>query len=67
MFQSDVLGNERDKLISGEVKAGNWPISKNILIRESFTLFLIYTYDITDKIKRNIVRSSYTVNVFDGK
>jgi hypothetical protein len=36
LFQCELLGKERDKLISGVSKTDNWPLSKSRLIHEHF-------------------------------
>jgi hypothetical protein len=46
LFQCELLGKERDKLISGVAKTDNWPISKNRLIREHFKSFSKFIHEI---------------------
>jgi hypothetical protein len=47
IFQCELLGKERDKLILGIAKTDNWPISKNRLIREHFKTFSNFIHKIS--------------------
>jgi hypothetical protein len=47
IFQCELLGKERDKLILGVAKTDNWPIGKNGLIREHFKLFSKFSHEIS--------------------
>jgi hypothetical protein len=40
IFECELLGKERDKLVSGVSKTANWPLSKRILIQEHFQPFV---------------------------
>jgi hypothetical protein len=39
LFQCELLGKERDKLILGVAKTDNWPLRKSRLISEHFQSF----------------------------
>ena len=47
IFQCELLGKERDKLISGVSKTDNWPLSKNRLISEHFKSFSKFIHEIS--------------------
>jgi hypothetical protein len=47
LFQCELLGKERDKLISGVSKSANWPLSKSRLIREHYQLFSKFIHEIS--------------------
>jgi hypothetical protein len=47
IFQCELLGRERDKLISGVAKTDNWPISRNRLILEHFKSFSKFIHEIS--------------------
>jgi hypothetical protein len=47
IFQCELLGKERDKLILGVAKTGNWLISKNRLIREHFKSLSKFIHEIS--------------------
>jgi hypothetical protein len=47
LFQSELLGKERDKLISGVSKTDNWPLSKSRLILEHFQSFFKFIHEIS--------------------
>jgi hypothetical protein len=49
IFQCELLGKERDKLILGVANTDNWPISKNRLIREHFKSFSKFIHEISLK------------------
>jgi hypothetical protein len=46
IFQCELWGKERDKLIFGVAKTDNWPIRKNRLIREHFKSFSKFIHEI---------------------
>jgi hypothetical protein len=47
IFQCELLGKERDKLISGVSKTDNWPQSKNRLMRDHFQSFYKFIHEIS--------------------
>jgi hypothetical protein len=47
LFQCELLGKERDKLISGVSKTDNWPLSKSRLIREHYQSFSKFIHEIS--------------------
>jgi hypothetical protein len=47
LFQCDLLGKERDKLISGVLKTDNWPLRKSRLISEHYQSFSQFIYEIS--------------------
>jgi hypothetical protein len=47
IFECELLGKERDKLISGVSKTDNWPLSKRRLIKEHFQPFVKFIHDIS--------------------
>ena len=47
LFQCELLGKERDKLILGVSKTDNWPLSKNRLISEHFQPFSKFIHEIS--------------------
>ena len=47
IFQCEILGKERDKLISAVSKTDNWPISKNTLISEYVKSFSKFIHEIS--------------------
>jgi len=47
IFQCELLGKERDKLISGVSETDNWPISKNRLISEHSKSFSKFIHEIS--------------------
>jgi hypothetical protein len=49
LFQCDLLGKERDKLISGVLKTDNWTLSKSRLISEHYQSFSQFIYEISLK------------------
>ena len=47
IFQCELLAKERDKLISGVSKTGNWPLSKNRLTSEHYKSFSKFIHEIS--------------------
>jgi len=47
LFQCELLGKERDKLIAGVAKTDNWPLSKSRLIHEHFRAFYKFIHEIS--------------------
>ena len=47
LFQCELLGKERDKLIAGVAKTDNWPLSKSRLIHEHFRTFYKFIHEIS--------------------
>jgi len=61
LFECELLNKERDSLKSTVSKTGNWPISKNRLIRKHFKIFAKFTNEIYFDKLNEVLNPSYQV------